>query len=147
MDWSSKCRLCRTVLEYFHQRNIWKPERGWNGFHPLLHCVLGSNPRRIKKSVSSRIIEGMYENIKMAVRCLEHKNGSAWPAFLWQNLCQNHVGNPNCLKIYIRVCKWWIFISLKYILWYEFLNDLDAQSDFDKNFVTKKAGQVEPFLS
>ena len=25
-----------------------------------------------------------------------------------------------------------------------FLNDLDAQSDFDKHSVTKKAGQVEP---
>ena len=31
-----------------------------------------------------------------------------------------------------------IDILLKYILWYELLNDLDAQSDFDKNFVTKK---------
>ena len=31
-----------------------------------------------------------------------------------------------------------IDILLKYILWYDFLNDLDAQSDFDKNFVTKK---------
>ena len=39
-----------------------------------------------------------------------------------------------------------IDILLKYILWYEFLNDLDAQSDFHKNFV-KKTGQVEPFLS
>ena len=39
-----------------------------------------------------------------------------------------------------------IDILLKYILWYEFLNDLDAQSDFDKNF-HKKAGQLEPFLS
>ena len=29
-------------------------------------------------------------------------------------------------------------ISIIYILWYEFLNDLDAQSDFDKNFVAKK---------
>ena len=29
----------------------------------------------------------------------------------------------------------------------EFLNDLDAQSDFNKNIVTKKGGQVEPFLS
>ena len=28
-----------------------------------------------------------------------------------------------------------------------FCNDLDAESHFDKNFVTKKAGQVEPFLS
>ena len=27
---------------------------------------------------------------------------------------------------------------LKYILWYKFLNDLDAQSDFGKNVVTKK---------
>ena len=33
-------------------------------------------------------------------------------------------------------------------LWYEFLNDFDTQSDFDKNIVTKKpVGQVEPFLS
>ena len=38
-----------------------------------------------------------------------------------------------------------IDILLKYILWLEFLNDLDSQSDFDKNFVTKKL--VEPFLS
>ena len=29
-------------------------------------------------------------------------------------------------------------ILLKYILWYGFLNDLDAQSDFDKKIVTKK---------
>ena len=36
---------------------------------------------------------------------------------------------------------------LKYILSYGFLNDLDAQRDFDKTFVTKKAGQVEPLLS
>ena len=31
-----------------------------------------------------------------------------------------------------------IDILLKYIPWYEFLNDLGAQHDFDKNFVTKK---------
>ena len=31
-----------------------------------------------------------------------------------------------------------IHILLKYILWCEFLSDLDVQSDFDKNFVTKK---------
>ena len=31
-----------------------------------------------------------------------------------------------------------IDIFLKYILWYEFLNDLDAQSDFDKILVTQK---------
>ena len=31
-----------------------------------------------------------------------------------------------------------IDILLKYILWYDFLNDLDTQSDFDKIFVTKK---------
>ena len=31
-----------------------------------------------------------------------------------------------------------IDILLKYILWDEFWNDLDAQSVFDKNFVTKK---------
>ena len=29
-------------------------------------------------------------------------------------------------------------ILLKYILWYDFLNDLDIQSDFDKIIVTKK---------
>ena len=38
-----------------------------------------------------------------------------------------------------------IDILLKYILWYEFSKDFDAQSDFDKNYVPKKpAGQVEP---
>ena len=31
-----------------------------------------------------------------------------------------------------------IDVSLKYILWYEFLKDLDAQSDFDKKIGTKK---------
>ena len=31
-----------------------------------------------------------------------------------------------------------IGILLKLILWYEFLDNLDAQSDFEKNFVTKK---------
>ena len=40
-----------------------------------------------------------------------------------------------------------IDILLKYILWYEFLNNLYAQTDFNKKIVTKKAGQVEPFLS
>ena len=30
-----------------------------------------------------------------------------------------------------------IDILLKYILWYELLHDLDAQSDFYKKFVTK----------
>ena len=34
-----------------------------------------------------------------------------------------------------------IDILLKYILWHEFLNDLDSQSDFDK-FLSQKAGQV-----
>ena len=29
-------------------------------------------------------------------------------------------------------------LGLKYILWYAFSKDLDAQSDFDKNFDTKK---------
>ena len=29
-------------------------------------------------------------------------------------------------------------ILLKYILWYDFLNNLDAQSDFDKDFVSRK---------
>ena len=40
-----------------------------------------------------------------------------------------------------------IDILIKYILWYEFLSDLDAQSDFDKKLIHKKTGQVEPFLS
>ena len=31
-----------------------------------------------------------------------------------------------------------IDILLKYILWHDFFNDLDAQIDFDKIFVTKK---------
>ena len=31
-----------------------------------------------------------------------------------------------------------IDILLKYILWCDFLNDLDAQSDFHKKIVTKK---------
>ena len=31
-----------------------------------------------------------------------------------------------------------IDILLKYIIWYEFLNDFVAQSDFNKTFVTKK---------
>ena len=31
-----------------------------------------------------------------------------------------------------------IDILLNYILWCEFLNDLDVQSDFDENFVTEK---------
>ena len=40
-----------------------------------------------------------------------------------------------------------IDILLKYILWYDFLNDLDAQSDVGKKNCHKKAGQVKPFLS
>ena len=31
-----------------------------------------------------------------------------------------------------------IDILLNCILWYEFLNDLDAQNDFEKKIVTKK---------
>ena len=31
-----------------------------------------------------------------------------------------------------------IDILFEYILWYEFLNDLDAQNDFEKKNVTKK---------
>ena len=40
-----------------------------------------------------------------------------------------------------------IDILLIYILWYEFLNDLDGQSDIEKKNCHKKASQVEPFLS
>ena len=39
-----------------------------------------------------------------------------------------------------------IDILLKYILWDDFLKDLEAQSDFEKK-LSQKAGQVEPFLS
>ena len=38
-------------------------------------------------------------------------------------------------------------ISIICTLWYESFNNLDAQSDFEKQFCHKKAGQVEPFLS
>ena len=38
-------------------------------------------------------------------------------------------------------------ISIICTLSYDFFNDLDAQSDFDKKNCHKKAGQVEPFLS
>ena len=31
-----------------------------------------------------------------------------------------------------------IDILLKYILWHEFLNNMDALSDFDKKIITKK---------
>ena len=31
-----------------------------------------------------------------------------------------------------------IDIFLKFILWYEFLSDLDARSHFDKKIITKK---------
>ena len=31
-----------------------------------------------------------------------------------------------------------IDILLKYILWHDFLNDLDARRDFDKDIVTKQ---------
>ena len=45
---------------------------------------------------------------------------------------------PNCLKIHTRGCTYLSKISITCTLWYEFLNDLNAQSYFDKNFVTKK---------
>ena len=40
-----------------------------------------------------------------------------------------------------------IDVLLKYILWYDSFNGLDAQSGFDIKNCHKKAGQVEPFLS
>ena len=40
-----------------------------------------------------------------------------------------------------------IHILLKYILWYVFVNNLDAQNDFEEEIVTKIASQVEPFFS
>ena len=66
--------------------------------------------------------------------------------FFCDKICQNHFGNQNCLKkSYQRVQM--IDILLKYILWYDCFNDLDAQTDFDKKNCHKQAGQVEPFLS
>ena len=54
-------------------------------------------------------------------------NGSTWPAFLWQNFCENHFGHPNRLKIHITGC-----ICVKYQSLassdMKFLNDLDSQS-------------------
>ena len=41
-----------------------------------------------------------------------------------------------------------IDILLKYILWYEFFNDLDVRSDFDKKIVTKnRSSRTIPTLS
>ena len=37
-------------------------------------------------------------------------------------------------------------ISIICILWCDIINDLDAQSDFEKKQYHKKAGQVKPFL-
>ena len=39
-----------------------------------------------------------------------------------------------------------IDILLKYILGYDFFNNLDAKSDFEKK-LSQKPSQVEPFLS
>ena len=39
-----------------------------------------------------------------------------------------------------------ILLKYRYILFYELLNDLDAQRDFDKKKYHKKAGQVESLL-
>ena len=39
-----------------------------------------------------------------------------------------------------------IDILPKCILWYDFLNNVDAQSDFDKKNCPKKTVQVGPFL-
>ena len=74
------------------------------------------------------------------------KNGSTWPVFLWQffaskSLWASESFKSSCHRMYLSK------ISIMCILLYEFLNDLDAESDFDENFITKKAGQVEPFLS
>ena len=37
-------------------------------------------------------------NISLDQVVLEHKNGSTWPAFLWQIFCQNYCGHLNHLK-------------------------------------------------
>ena len=43
-----------------------------------------------------------------------------------------------CLSKFLWASKSLSKISIICILWYDFLNDLNAQSDFDKSFVTKK---------
>ena len=63
-------------------------------------------------------------------------------SFFW-----NHFGHPNSLKNHFRGCIWVKYQSSAPCLWYEFLNDLDSQSDFDKKYSHKKGGDVEPFLS
>ena len=49
------------------------------------------------------------------------------------------------LEFISEVGKDWYFALIHPLIWIS--NDLDAQNDFDKNSVTKKAGHVEPFLS
>ena len=51
--------------------------------------------------------------------------------FLWKSLLES----KSFKNSYQRVQM--IAILLKYILWYDFLNDLDTQIDVDKKFVTK----------
>ena len=49
---------------------------------------------------------------------------------------QNHFNNSKSFEYSYRRVQM-IDILLKYILWYDFLNNLDAQSDFEKSDVTK----------
>ena len=62
-------------------------------------------------------------------KSLEHtydKNGSTWPTFFVTKFLSKLLWASKKISI---ICT----------LWYEFLNDLDTQSDSDKKFVTKKS--------
>ena len=76
-----------------------------------------------------------------SLEILEHnlfKNVSKWATFLWQTQIQTI--NYGLLKWYKTDKKETSYIDtwLIYTLWYEFSNDIDAQSDFGKKFVTTK---------
>ena len=71
-------------------------------------------------------------------------NSCTWPAFLWQNLSQNHFGNPNRLKSHIKGCKWWIFYSN---MNFKRFGCPKSPKWFWQKLCHKKAVQIEPFLS
>ena len=73
------------------------------------------------------------------IKELEHTydtNGSIWPAFFVINFLSKTLWASKLFENSYQKMQM-IDILLKYILWYEFSNDLDAKSDFDKK-ITKK---------